>query len=643
MGNITRKDFNPYLVLLFVLTLFALTPLAAPGYFYAAHDGRHSVFFVTMFDEAIQDGALWPRWAMHHSQGYGYPTFLIQAPLTFYAAELFVLLGLGITNAVKIVWALGFWASAWGMYALIQHWLPTTDDSPRAGGSWAHSSPFASLAGLLYVYAPYHLVDIYVRAAFAETTLMAWLPWTFLAFDRLIAGGTTSGWQGRLLVAALSFVGLLLTHAFALLAVTPLLVGFVLFRLWLAWDHDALTQCSPRHWRRFLPTVTLAGAGGIAALLLTAIFILPLLVEGPLLAQEDYTRATYYYEQHWVYWSQFLDPFWGYGFSDDPDGANDGMSFQLGLLHALLALVALYLLLQNRRVFLHREPERSSQSSEEAAQMTELRYTLHLLFFFWLASVALLFTMTPAATWLWRTMPMLAVIQFPWRLLALSSFTISALGGLTTWILVRTTPVLLPKQVSTAGILVVGLLVLFASFGYSQPNTLQPIERWREDGRAIFQFEQEHPDMFGYTDLVAERFTETPMTAQYAAGGLSGEFSNDMLERLGILKGEGDVLHHYSRGQSFGGTVNMASPGTVQVRVFAFPGWQVMLNGDLHAFRPSPPHGLIELDVPSGRHRIDVRMGTTPVRTVGMVLSGLTLLALLGLWGYARIAPSSDP
>mgnify|MGYP003379582920 CR=1 FL=1 len=42
------------------------------------------------------------------------------------------------------------------------------------------------MAGLLYVYAPYHLLDIYVRAAYAEFMLMLWFPWVFLAFDRLI-------------------------------------------------------------------------------------------------------------------------------------------------------------------------------------------------------------------------------------------------------------------------------------------------------------------------------------------------------------------------------------------------------------------------------------------------------------------------
>jgi hypothetical protein len=45
------------------------------------------------------------------------------------------------------------------------------------------------VAGLLYVYVPYHLAGIYVRGALNDTLLLAWYPWVFLAFDRLIALG----------------------------------------------------------------------------------------------------------------------------------------------------------------------------------------------------------------------------------------------------------------------------------------------------------------------------------------------------------------------------------------------------------------------------------------------------------------------
>ena len=91
-----RFRLDGYLILLLVLSLPALAPLLAPGYFYDAHDGRHTVFYLSQFDASLRDGAWWPRWAMHHIQGYGYPTFLIQAPLGFYLGEVFVLSAPGL-------------------------------------------------------------------------------------------------------------------------------------------------------------------------------------------------------------------------------------------------------------------------------------------------------------------------------------------------------------------------------------------------------------------------------------------------------------------------------------------------------------------------------------------------------------------
>ena len=229
--------------------------LFSPGYFYDAHDGRHSVFYLIQFDASIRDGAWWPRWAMHHIQGYGYPTFLIQAPLGLYLGEFFVLLGAGFTTAAKLSWAVGMFAGVWGMYALVRHWL----SSPLSGGSGTsvraqHDDlplsaaadigvpddrrwvPLAALAaGVLYAYFPYHVVDMYVRGALNDTLLLSWLPWLFLVFDRLLVLGTTCGWQRRLGLSILVLGGTLLTHTFALLSIVPLLVSLVIFRLVQAW------------------------------------------------------------------------------------------------------------------------------------------------------------------------------------------------------------------------------------------------------------------------------------------------------------------------------------------------------------------------------------------------------------------------
>ena len=593
-----KLRLDPYLLLLLVLALPALAPLAAPGYMFDAHDGRHSVFYVQMFDASIRDGALWPRWAMHHTQGLGYPTFLIQAPLGFYVAEIFVLLGLSITMSVKLAWLVGTLAGAWGIYRLTVYWLGDHAIAEwRAGGADGPRLDGVRLAavasGLLYTYFPYHLVDLYVRAALADTLLLAWVPWLIYAFDRLLVLGSAPGWPRRLGVAALVLAGTLLTHAFALLSIAPLVVTLVIFRLAQRWRRHGFP------WRETL----LAGAGGALALLIYAIFLVPLLVEGRYLNQQVYVSGGYDYRDHFVQVGQFLSPYWGFGYSDDPVGANDGMPFQLGLVQVVLAIVALFTV---------RRAERAR---------AEMGYLL-------VVGVGLLFVMSPLARPLWDAVPPLAVIQFPWRLLALSGFVFSALGGLALWNLL---PSALPGVRPEGGLVVMGALAMLASYPYIQAN-LSPIEPWREDGRAVYQFEREHPDMFGYTTWVTQPFTTTVLSAAYALPDYVEHHGDAPAQgRLEITAGEGSVVESYVGGSSAGGVVNMQTPGTVRINVYYFPGWMVSVDGQPVEPGIDPTFAALSIDLPAGEHRIDARFGETPVRSGAIVVSALTLALCLGL------------
>jgi hypothetical protein len=590
------------LLLLFGLSLLALAPLFNSGYFYDAHDGRHSVFYLIQFDASLRDGALWPRWAMHHIQGYGYPTFILQAPLGFYVAEIFVLLGAGYTLAVKLTWVIGTLVSGWGMATLVRHWLDRSAGVPRPQHRLA-----ALVAALLYVYIPYHLADIYVRAALNDTLLFAWFPWVLLTLDQLIDQSFAPGWRRRLVLAVLVLAGCLLTHTFALLSFTPLVILFVLFRL-------AVAQTEIHQWRGVIGRAGLAAAAGLLALLLIATFLFPLLAEGQYLEQQVYVTNTYDFRNHFVQWGQFFSPVWGFGFSDDPTGADDGMGFQIGLIALLLAVVAAYVTLRE----------------SEPAWMRRAY-----LGFFTATSLILLFLMTPSATLLWESFPFLAVIQFPWRLLSLSAFTVSALAGLVVPFLLDNLlgPNDAPEMATyEAGTVVLALLVMLGSYPYIQA-ALSPVEAWREDGRAIFRFEEEHPDMIAFTRWVKEPFTTSPMTAEYASPDYVEDYDEDgWLTRLAIIQGSGEILSQYSRGSSAGGVVRADSPATVRLHLYYFPGWEVRVDGQVVEARVSDPHGLIEVDVPAGEHHIEARMGSTPPRRAGTITSWATLALLLGLW-----------
>jgi hypothetical protein len=99
-----------------------------------------------------------------------------------------------------------------------------------------------------------------------------------------------------------------------------------------------------------------------------------------------------------------------------------------------------------------------------------------------------------------------------------------------------------------------------------------------------------------------------------------------------------ETLHH--GGGSDKVRIVAAGPVTLQFNTYDYPGWQVWLNGQRIEHRHEPPYGLITVDVPAGEHTLLLRMGSTPARTTGTIISGLALLTIVGILGWTAFRPS---
>jgi uncharacterized membrane protein len=533
------------------LTVFAWAPLLSPGYFFKAHDARHSVFFLVEFDAALRDGAWWPRWTMDQALGYGYPLWLFYPPFSYYLAEAFHLLGLGFTAAVKATYLVGFLTAAWAMYMLVRRW-------------WGPAAGF--VAALAYTYAPYHLVDIYVRSALAEFMALAWFPLVLLAFDELV----TRGGRRKVALAALAFAGMTLTHAVTAMTFVPLLAAMVLWQL-------AVTRQS---------LLARAGQALAAALLgsgLSAIFLVPMLLERSFIVQEQWIHDTYQYQRHFVYPHQFLSPFWG--FQHSVEGPGDGMSLQLGAVITVLTLGA------------------------TIAALTQFERGRGRVLFMAAATLVILLGMTSMAEPIWRSLSVLQLVQFPWRLLAPAAVTLAILAGAVV--------AFLPNGDTHASAGVIGLLLIVASLPYTVPQ-FTPITPEDESALAIIRFETEYPDMVGMTAWTSVLPSDSPLLTQYREGR--------PLERLVLTRGQGQVKTTRVGGASVEGWVQAEGPVTVQFLVYWFPGWRVWLDGRLIPSRPEGPYGLLTVDVPPGEHILSIRMSGTPARYAGTAISAVSLL-----------------
>jgi hypothetical protein len=616
-AGLSRLPAETDLALALLLAIPALLPLTAPGYFFNAHDGRHSVFWLFEFDAAFRDGALWPIWVPDHVLGFGYPLWLVYTPLAFFVAEAFHLLGFGLVGAVKLAWAFWFIVGALGIYRLARRWWGTGP---------------ALVASLAYTYAPYHLVDIYVRAAYAEFAALAIAPWALL--------GVIRAWEEprprTAALAALALGALLLTHGAAPAVFVPLVVGLAVWKTLVALI-IGLRSASPGRGlgssvRVHLRPILWSGIAFGLGLGLALIFWLPALLERRYIQEASWLRGAYDYARHFVYPSQFLSAFWGFGFSTP--GPGDGMSFGLGLLPWIMAAVAAL-----ATVGLARPSLRSHRAE-----------TIFLI----VVSLAAIFAMTPASAPAWAAFPLAASVQFPWRFLAVTTICLALLTAAgVRWLeevcsrgagsldahkgLDYSTPIAhsTPPDAQTASRSPItyglALLIVLASFPYTQPE-LAPIRLEDESVLAIVEFEAKYPDMRGMTSFAQRNPSEatSPLIAQYVAG--------QPLQRAAIVAGAGKVLDQAATANSARARVRADDPVRLRFYTNYFPGWQATVDGQPVEIAPDPPDGLIGLDLLPGEHEVRLRFTATPVRQVGLALSIIAALSVVALlvWSARR-------
>ncbi len=162
----------------------------------------------------MQDGIWLPSWGPDWAFGYGYPFWIVYGPLATFVGELFHhFMGLGFEESVKAVLGLSVLLSGLAMYGFVRSWL-----GRNAG----------LVAAVAYMAIPYHLVDVYVRAAMAESVALIFLPLALWGFRETVVRPRLAAIIG----AAFAYAAIMWTSNLVALVFTPGLALYV-FVLWL--------------------------------------------------------------------------------------------------------------------------------------------------------------------------------------------------------------------------------------------------------------------------------------------------------------------------------------------------------------------------------------------------------------------------
>ncbi len=592
--HVSRPD--PYLFLIILLSLFPIAPLLQPGYPWDAHDARHSVYFLFEFDRGIQDGIPYPRWQPDFAFGYGYPFFNIYGPLSTYAAELFYLLGFGITDAVKIVFALSVVCSGLAMYGFAKQMLG------RQG---------ALVAAVAYMVIPYRLVDLYVRAALAESVAYVFVPLVLWGVWATIHRPTWTNVLGL----ALAYAALMFTSPLITLLLTLILVFYIAFlslaRLgegqpWSGLSRESLLPLLGHLAHILLPTA----AALILGMGLSAVFALPAMTENRFVRVDQWYGGRYAWGGDFVEFFQLFSPTWGFGTS--LPGPDDDVSFQLGMVPVVLSLFALLPLFQ-RKARAHLNPS-----------------ALRLIAFFAGLTAVVVFLMLAVAAPLWQVLPLVRLAQFPWRLLTLTVFSMAFLcGGAAQSLRARSTFVTLPT------IILVALLVLG-----SLPYMRAQLSEQDVSLAGLMRFQQSADEMTGSTAWARQIPTWSSMADFHVAGRpLTSKLNyNYLYQQPGV----------YARTLELGvqrELVEYLADRSVLLTfdTFYYPGWHAyLLDAETNAVLEELPLslrgelGLITVRVPPGLGRVLLQFEDTPIRKAGtgvtfasLALAGMLLLLIL--------------
>ncbi len=355
-----------YLILVIGLSLIPLFDLLHPG-LPITHDGQDHVARIANFYASLSEGNIVPRWASNLNWGYGHPVIMFLYPLPSYLASFFHFIHFSLIDSVKLVFAVGYVASGIAMY------LWARNVFGRQGGY---------VASLLYLFAPYRFVDLYVRGAIGEHMAFVFPP--LILYFLLKLSQRYSYWY--FFGGVLSVAGLILAHNAITIMFLPLIICYVVFLLYSAKRTARLSL--------FVQYTSILVIGfGIASF-----FLLPAYFEGKYTLRDVVTTTEYS--------SRFVNPL-RFFYSPWSYEGSGSLSVEIGFVHVIGIILSLFWFVKN--------PKEKS-----------LRILLAIFLVFLLFS---LFIMTPFSKFIWDSVTTLQKFQFPWRFLSVVVFSSAVLGA----------------------------------------------------------------------------------------------------------------------------------------------------------------------------------------------------------------------
>ncbi len=567
-------------LLVTLLTIPAFISILNWGYF-SMHDDQH-IARLFLFDKAIKEGNIYPRWVDGLGFGFGYPLFNFYPPLIYIIAEFLHLVGFSLIWSIKMVVVTGFISAAIGMYLLVKR---------------IYNYEAAIVSSVLYTFFFYHGVTAYVRGAFAEFFSFSILPFLFLSFIEIYKKATIKNalWCGFALAL------LILCHPLIAFPSVLFTVGFFVF-LWLQTEKTKRTQFA-----------FIFGLAMIVGLSLSAFFWLPSMLERKFTYVDNIlTTELASYAIHFVQPIQFFQSNWGYGGSGP--GLDDGVTFQLGKVHIFLAAIAI-VIIASLYILQHKKQEKETFGM----------FIIGMLLFS-------LFMTVDSSKFIWDSMSFLWYLQFPWRFLTFTAIFISILGGATFAYFFQFIRKLDNSFLNTLAFLI--LLVSVGGITSIYSKYFHP-----QEYRAVTDTDLTTKGEISWR-ISRTSFEFVPKGVQTTKSDLGTTIlainpSDIPQKEYNLLNGRALVESQEIKSSYKSFIVRVGQPVVFQLNTFNFPGWEAVIldpgtNQEIElTIRDDNPFKLITVDLPPGEYILSFTFADTMVRFIANVITLLALLAVI--------------
>jgi 6-pyruvoyl-tetrahydropterin synthase related domain len=544
-----------------------------PFFFFGTPSGHDVEFHLYSWLEVLaqwKQGIIYPRWAAMAHFGYGEPRFVFYPPASW-------TLGAGLsaifpwTLASSIYIWLALVAAGVSMFVLARRWVDRESVDQRC-----LDRRDAIFAAVLYAVNPYHVVIVYWRSAFAELLASCLVPLLLLFVLKAVDQETdfSKYFSGRAILPAMVPLALLLAAAWLTNAPAAVMIHYSLVLLVAFFA-----------WRRRSPRLLLVGTGAVAlGACLAAVYLLPAI-----------------YEQRWVDIAQAVSagsrPVDSFLFIHTTDADHDAFNHLISWV-AVLEMAAIFAAVWVTR------------------QWRETQRELWNVLLGWAIVCSVL--MFPVSALLWKFLPKMEFMQFPWRWLLCLSLICSLFvtAGFAKSSFVKSSP---RRWWWRGAVCVLSILVIVAVWHRIQAP-------WWDNVADLREMQDNMATGAGYEGV--EEYT--PLGADPAETGI-----DDKDARKVTVDGPAHAAIHVYRwdAESKMFTADMSAPDQLALRLVRYPAWRVEVNGRVVETSARAETGQMLVPVAAGMNRVEIRFARTGDRALGGWIS-IVAMAGVGVWSW---------